>query len=553
MEEKTVVIQTKLGQLRGLVKYSSLNGKNYYSFRGIPYGEPPLGELRFKSPRPFGRWKGVRDATEDGPSPKQPVLVHPPDTVPGPALGTDEDCLYLSVFVNELPRKSSSLKPVIVFLNEGGFLIGSGSSENKGPDYLLHADIVVVFFNYRCGAFGFLSLENEEVPGNAGLKDQTLALMWVHDNIESFGGDPNNVTIFGLSAGGASVLFHLLSPSSRGLFHKAVSRSGTALDPWALQDNSRGNALKLAKKLGCSSENQNEVLRFLQYTPADDIVAATTKIMSEDKEMVTKKVSLVFLPCVEISGVEPFLSDTPRSLMERGQFAQVPVIIGGCAQEGGVLAYFDGLNDEAFTRVNENPVWIVPSSLGLKPGSAQEKEAEQDIWDFYFKGNWISWTNIEDYLQYQADVQFNIGIDTTRRHLLRYSTAPVYTYLFTNHTRCSVCFLLELMHPKFFSKICTKETCHGADGSFFYHNSILHHLPLTQENKEDIKRNVDTLAAFASTGNPNHSDLGVEWRKDSLRNPCYMDIGTTWTLSEGTTFTDRMDFWKGLLQKYNSN
>ncbi|XP_046676963.1 cholinesterase 2-like [Homalodisca vitripennis] len=479
--------------------------------------------------------------------------VHPPDTVPGPALGTDEDCLYLSVFVNELPRKSSSLKPVIVFLNEGGFLIGSGSSENKGPDYLLHADIVVVFFNYRCGAFGFLSLENEEVPGNAGLKDQTLALKWVHDNIESFGGDPNNVTIFGLSAGGASVLFHLLSPSSRGLFHKAVSRSGTALDPWALQDNSRGNALKLAKKLGCSFENQNEVLRFLQYAPADDIVAATTKIMSEDKEMVTKKVSLVFLPCVEISGVEPFLSDTPRSLMERGQFAQVPVIIGGCAQEGGVLAYFDGLNDEAFTRVNENPVWVVPSSLGLKPGSAQEKEAEQDIWDFYFKGNWISWTNIEDYLQYQADVQFNIGIDTTRRHLLKYSTAPVYTYLFTNHTRCFVCFLLELMHPKFFSKICTKETCHGADGSFFFHNSILHHLPLTQENKEDIKRNVDTLAAFASTGNPNHSDLGVEWRKDSLRNPCYMDIGTTWTLSEGTAFTDRMDFWKGLLQKYNSN
>ncbi|KAG8256292.1 hypothetical protein J6590_071808 [Homalodisca vitripennis] len=283
--ENTVVIHTKLGQLRGHIKHSILTDNSYYAFQGIPFGRPPLGALRFKPPQPFGGWEGVRDALQDGPDPKQPVLLPiPGENNEQQSIG-DEDCLYLNVFINELPQQSSSQKPVLISIHGGGFAGGSGNIKGNGPDYLLYGGVVVVTFNYRCGAFGFLSLENEEVPGNAGLKDQTLALKWVHDNIDSFGGDPNNVTIFGISAGGASVAYHLLCPPSRGLFHKAIMQSGFALNPWALQENPRKNAYKLAKSLGCTSENPEEVFQFLQSVSANDIVFAT-------KDMIKNEVSL---------------------------------------------------------------------------------------------------------------------------------------------------------------------------------------------------------------------------------------------------------------------
>uniref|UniRef100_A0A1B6JIA5 Carboxylic ester hydrolase n=1 Tax=Homalodisca liturata TaxID=320908 RepID=A0A1B6JIA5_9HEMI len=542
MAEKTVVIQTKLGQLRGLVGESVLSGKSYYGFLGIPYGIPPVGALRFKAPQPFGSWEGVRDATEDAPSPIQPVFAHPPGTL---NIDGEEDCLYLNVFINQFPDKSNSLKPVVVVFNQGAFLMGSGNSKIKGPDYFLESDIVVVTFNFRLGALGFLSLENEEVSGNAGLKDQTLALKWVHDNIESFGGDPNNVTIFGISAGGTSVHFHLLSPTSRGLFHKAVTRSGTALNPWSIQENPQANAIKLAKTLGCTSEDPGEVLRFLQAVTANDIVTATNK-MSTDKEVRAKKATLIFLPCVEVSSKDPFLAETPESLMESGQFAQVPIIIGGCVQEGVVLAFFGAISDSALKNINENPTWLVPSFLELKSGSKEEKEAQEEIQDFYFKGNPISWSNVQEYIKYQSDVQFNVGIETTRTYLIGKSSMPVYTYLFTNHSRCK-CILVKNMFP--FTKIYTKDTCHGADCLIFYKNTNLP-LPLTPDQEEVIKKSVQSLAAFASTGDPNCGDLGVTWKRDSQSDPCYMDVGTTWVLKDGTPFTDRMDFWKRLIQKY---
>ncbi|KAG8290163.1 hypothetical protein J6590_088955 [Homalodisca vitripennis] len=163
-------------------------------------------------------------------------------------------------------------------IHGGGFNGGSGGLSMSGPDILLYEDVIIVSPNYRLGAFGFLSLENEELPGNAGLKDQTLALKWVHDNIDSFGGDPNNVTIFGISAGGASVAYHLISPSSRGLFHKAIIQSGFSLNPWTLQENPRSHALMVSKKLGCKSEDPKEVLRTLQSASADDIMVAAREL-----------------------------------------------------------------------------------------------------------------------------------------------------------------------------------------------------------------------------------------------------------------------------------
>lgn len=141
-----------------------------------------------------------------------------------------------------------------------GFQFGSGNSFLYGPDYLVDENVVLVTINYRLGPLGFLNLETPEASGNAGLKDVVLALRWVKDNIKEFGGDPDRVTIFGQSAGGATVHYLMLSPMSKGLFHGAIAQSGSALNPWAFTETPRDRAFRLGKALGFETNNTQSLV-----------------------------------------------------------------------------------------------------------------------------------------------------------------------------------------------------------------------------------------------------------------------------------------------------
>ncbi|KAG8257315.1 hypothetical protein J6590_053122 [Homalodisca vitripennis] len=281
----TVAKQCKYHRGKKSVEQASARSAQHSSALQTGEALPPLLQMTSRplriarpgpAPQPYGGWEGIRDALADGNDPKQPAFLAL-YTLTSESTGS-EDCLYLNVYTNELSPKNGEKKPVFVSIPGGGFLCWSGSSTKSGVDNFMNGDVVVVSFNYRLGAFGFLSLEREDAPGNAGLKDQTLALQWVHDNIDSFGGDPNNVTLIGVSAGGASVHFQLLCPPSRGLFHKAIIQCGFANNPWANQEAPRETALELAKALGCTSEDSDEVLKFLKSASADDIVAGTHKL-----------------------------------------------------------------------------------------------------------------------------------------------------------------------------------------------------------------------------------------------------------------------------------
>ncbi|KAL3282159.1 hypothetical protein HHI36_005354 [Cryptolaemus montrouzieri] len=163
------------------------------------------------SPVPIEPWKDVLDATKPHAVCPQRDIYRRTDLIEG-----DEDCLYLNVYTPRLPSENLELLPVMVFFHGGGFLCGGGNSYWYGPDVLLDRDIVLVVTNYRLGALGFLSTGDSVSPGNYGLKDQSLALKWVKKNIEYFGGDPDSITLFGESAGGASANYHMLSPLSKG-------------------------------------------------------------------------------------------------------------------------------------------------------------------------------------------------------------------------------------------------------------------------------------------------------------------------------------------------
>ena len=189
------------------------NGTTYASFQGIRYAQPPVGILRFKPPLPYIA-EGLYDVS--GIAPWKCPQFNPLHWVTG-----EEDCLLLNIFVPASGFDNANVSlPVMVWIHGGSFIVGSNQPSSYGPSHLMDRDVIVVLVNYRLGPLGFLSLGTEDVPGNAGLRDQTMAFQWVNENIASFGGDPSRITIFGESAGSLSVGLHLLSPLSDGLFQR---------------------------------------------------------------------------------------------------------------------------------------------------------------------------------------------------------------------------------------------------------------------------------------------------------------------------------------------
>ena len=250
----------------------SERGRDYFLFEGIPYGKPPVGDLRFRRPEPADPWEGTLDATRH---------VMCPQVQPFLELATmgQEDCLVLNVYTPELPgtaagdakaerlkkkKKEERGKAVMVWIHGGGFWFGSGVDFR--PNLAMDKEIVLVTVNYRLGALGFLSTGDDVMPANLGLWDQVLALRWVRDNVAQFGGDPDKVTIFGESAGGFSVFNQLMSPSSRGLYRAAIAQSGVSGTTWAATDRHPAYyARSVAGEVGCHADGAHqEILECLK-------------------------------------------------------------------------------------------------------------------------------------------------------------------------------------------------------------------------------------------------------------------------------------------------
>jgi len=253
---------------------SSESGRTIRAFLGIPYAEAPVGKNRFRAPQRVKPWRHILATQTDPPMCIQKDVFFGSNQVMG-----SEDCLFLNVYTPEKTNRTEKL-PVLVYFHGGAWIVGTSSMH--GPDYLLEHDVVLVTVNYRLGALGFLSTEDKNCPGNFAFKDQVLSLIWIQLNIDKFGGDPKSVTIFGESAGGASVNYHMMSPISKGLFHRAISQSGTLMNGWA--DTARPGlakmrAIRLSNMMKCpiTDTSFKEIIECLRKVPAEKLVNAISE------------------------------------------------------------------------------------------------------------------------------------------------------------------------------------------------------------------------------------------------------------------------------------
>jgi len=312
----SLTLKTTLGKVHG----KTINDGKVRAFLGLPYAAPPVGNLRWRAPQPPEKWKGTRDATQYG---AHCIQGHVFDDMVFQDSGPSEDCLFLNVYTPASAKKKSDL-PVMFWIHGGGYSGGASSEPRHNGDFLPTKGVVLVTINYRLGVFGFLAtadLANDAdgTAGNYGLMDMVAALHWVKDNIKGFGGNPNNVTIFGESAGSFAVSTLMASPMTQGLFQKAIGESGGAFS-----DGLRAASLEEREKqdgawvdsLGVKS------LAELRAVPAD-------KILEDAKN---KKGG--FPP--DIDGkllVEP----VPETYAD-GKQAHVPLLAGWNRDEGSFAA-----------------------------------------------------------------------------------------------------------------------------------------------------------------------------------------------------------------------
>lgn len=307
-EEVREEVHTRSGVIRGVDR----DEHGVLAFKGVPYAEPPVGELRWHAPVPHKAWDGVRDAHLPG---NRCLSALEKDPVPGAP--RNEDCLILNIWTTS--KKTSDKQPVMVWLHGGGFQFGSGSDPTIDGTKLAEKGVVLVTLNYRLGVLGFMAhpeLDAEGASGNYGLQDQIAALRWVKDNIASFGGDPDNVTLFGESAGAMSVGILMMSPPAKGLFHKAIGQSGAFWDgkygPLESFEESRLRGQAYMQKMGAKSISE------LRSMPADALNNAA--LWNFDKNPIVT----AFSPNVDHFVVPEF----PAAVFARGEQMKIPLLAG---------------------------------------------------------------------------------------------------------------------------------------------------------------------------------------------------------------------------------
>uniref|UniRef100_A0A453Z3L0 Carboxylic ester hydrolase n=1 Tax=Anopheles quadriannulatus TaxID=34691 RepID=A0A453Z3L0_ANOQN len=541
MAESKITVSIRPGNIVGL-KRALPNGTDWYVFKGIPYAQPPVGSLRFKPPVPLDTLPtSPLECFADGPSCYSEDVRFQ---------RMSEDCLYLNVYSPQLQPKTPL--PVMVWIHGGGFYVGTGDSALYEPPYLVQQGAVVVCINYRLGPLGFLSLPSAGVDGNMGLKDQRMSLRWVRDNIAQFGGDPHNVTLFGESAGGASVHLHYLSEASRAYFHRAIAQSGTAFNEWLWQREPADRARKLARLLGGEESDTDEaVLATLMGASAERMTALQNQCMSERDQ--TMLVRFPFTPVIErVGAVDAIITEHPARAAEKTFANPIPLMLGSTSDEGLVLR---GFVKEKLPLYQTDPTRLIPATLALD-SEEQERSARDAIVKFFFQERPIAEETMRKITTILGDNLNTLpGYIAAELHA-RFQSAPLYMYVFSH--------IGALNKYREEYKIPPEEVgAVHADELYYLFSSSLYNTAAVQDHTESGRFReycCNLWVNFARFGNP-HATL-VDWApverpakgaEDSFY-PAAMNLKNIGDCTMTTEFFyERFQFWKDLYRKYNGS
>ncbi|KAM4833433.1 pyrethroid hydrolase Ces2e-like [Thomomys bottae] len=507
---------THTGQVRGSLVHLKDLDVGVHTFLGIPFAKPPVGPLRFAPPEPPEPWSGVRDGTSYPAMCLQNTdMMNMVKTfnLSVPRFSMSEDCLYLNIYSPASAQEGSNL-PVMVWIHGGALVVGS-ASVTDGSRLAATEDVVVVAIQYRLGVPGYFSTGDQHATGNWGYLDQVAALRWVQKNIAHFGGNPNRVTIFGVSAGGTSVSSHVVSPMSQGLFHGAIMESGVALLPDLISSSSEAVSSVVVNLSGCELMDSEALVNCLRDKREEEMLAITK----------TFKV----IPAV-VDGV--FLPRHPMELLASADFHPVPSIIGVNTDEyGWILPVIWGMQD-TIKGINRTTLpAVMQNSVGLMnlPAECADLLMQEYMGD------------TEDPHTLQAQFQDMMGdfmfvVPALQVAQFQRSHAPVYFY--------------EFQHPYGFKDFRPHHVRadHGDEIAFVFGSSF-YGSPAGFSEEEELlsRRMMKYWANFARNGNPNSEDL-LHWPMFD-QNEHYLQLDIHPAVGQGLK-ASRLKFWtKTLPQK----
>ncbi|KAG9471269.1 hypothetical protein GDO78_015336 [Eleutherodactylus coqui] len=498
------IVHTEGGFVEGTSKKVGVVFADYIDiFKGIPFGAPTKV---MEKPEKHPGWSGTLKTTEYKPRCMQATLMQ--SDVRGAM-----DCLYLNIWVPQSRSAVSTKLPVMVWIYGGGFLLGGGQGANFLDNYLydgeelaLRGKVIVVTFNYRVGPLGFLSTGDANGPGNYGLWDQHLAIAWVKRNIAAFGGDTENITIFGESAGAASVSLQTLTPYNVGLIKRAISQSGVGLSPWAIQQDPLIWAQQVASGVGCPVNDTAALANCLRQTdPKAITLAYQLQLLNLDYPLVHY---LAFSPVID----GDFIPDDPRNLF--GNAENVDYLAGVNNMDGHLFAGVDVPNiNRPLQRITPDEVHKLVQGLTLPKGTA----ALDIAYDLY-TDNWGANPDQEVVKKTVVDMETDyIFLVPTQEalalHNINAKNAKTFSYLFSHPTRMPV-------YPSWVG------ADHAEDLQYMFGKPFTNKLAYRPQDRDVAEAMMAYWTNFAATGDPSqgNSKVPTPWLPYTTLNGQYLEI-----------------------------
>ncbi|XP_053686982.1 esterase B1-like [Sabethes cyaneus] len=544
-----IAVQVVQGYIYG-VRETLPNGENYFYFKGVPYAKPPVGNLRFMSPVPIEKYAvSYLDCTTE----RSNCIGL--DVLSKEVTGS-EDGLYLNIYTPKLPRKNEQMEklPVMVFLHGGGLIGGHADSSMYLPSYLLQEGVIVVTVNYRLGVLGFLCLPQAGIEGNAGLKDQRMALQWVNQNIDKFGGDPNNVTLFGASSGAIAVNFHCLSKESKKYFHKGIMQSGSVYTEFGHQDEPEKKARHLAELLGFTPTTDEEVYQILKSAPARKLFELQHKTINKRELLVEKLFQIPFLPVIEREeSPDAIITKHPSVILSEPDGMGIPIILG-YNEFDGMMVLIDAIRN--LNSYNQEPERFIPRILNIDCYTPEARQLGNHIKQFYFKDKNATRATLLPLIDLFTD-KYLLAYRITADLWARYQTkTKMYGYRFS--------FDGLLNKGKAVTSFTSMKGAGHIDEVYYLFSSPILKTEVPKTNKAYAMRQkmVRMWTNFAKFSNPTPDDDGslpFRWLpvenvppdSDDCRQ-CILSIGEEIKMMEMPE-RKRMDFWCELFRKHNGD